>query len=60
MSNLLLTYLNKIMTGDEVAKMSKTKTAGPVITISREVGCNGVRFANLIASRLNFQSSILN
>jgi cytidylate kinase len=41
------------MTGDEVAKLSKTKTAGPVITISREVGCNGVKLANLIASRLN-------
>ena len=53
MSNLLLTYLNKRMTGEEVAKMSKTKTAGPVITISREVGCNGVMLANLIASRLN-------
>jgi cytidylate kinase len=57
MSNLLLTYLNKRMTGDEVAKMSKTKTAGPVITISREVGCNGVKLAKLIASRLNFQFS---
>lgn len=53
MSNLLLTYLNKRMTGEEVAKMSKTKSAGPVITISREVGCNGVKLANLIASRLN-------
>jgi cytidylate kinase len=41
------------MSGDEVAKMSKTKTAGPVITISREVGCNGVKLANLMASRLN-------
>ena len=53
MSNLLLTYLNKRMSGDEVAKMSKTKTAGPVITISREVGCNGVKLANLMAARLN-------
>jgi cytidylate kinase len=41
------------MSGDEVAKMSKTKTAGPVITISREVGCNGVKLANLMAARLN-------
>lgn len=57
MSNLLLTYLNKRMTGDEVAKMSKTKAAGPVITISREVGCNGVKLANLIAARLNFRYS---
>ena len=53
MSNLLMSYLNKRMTGDEVVKMSKTKAAGPVITISREVGCNGVKLANLIASRLN-------
>ena len=55
MSNLLLSYLNKRMTETEVIKKSAIKIAGPVITISREVGCNGVKLANLIASHLNFE-----
>jgi cytidylate kinase len=55
MSNLLLTYLNRRMTDMEVAKKSATPVAGPVITISREVGCNGVKLANLIVARLNSQ-----
>jgi cytidylate kinase len=57
MSNLLLTYLNKRMTENEVTKRKKTTVPGPVITISREVGCNGVKLANLIASRLNSKRS---
>ena len=55
MSNLLLTYLNKRLNVNEVAKKNQTTVTGPVITISREVGCNGVILANLIASRLNSQ-----
>ena len=53
MSNLLLSYLNKRMTETEVVKKSENPVAGPVITISREVGCNGVKLARLIAARLN-------
>lgn len=55
MSNLLLTYLNKRLNVNEVARESSSSVAGPVITISREVGCNGVKLANLIAIRLNSQ-----
>jgi cytidylate kinase len=57
MSNLLLTYLNKRMKENEVSKKSETRSAGPVITISREVGCNGVKLAYLIANRLNSKKS---
>ena len=53
MSNLLLSYLNKRMTETEAVKKSENPVAGPVITISREVGCNGVKLARLIAERLN-------
>ncbi len=41
------------MTETEDAKKSTDSAAGPVITISREVGCNGVKLANLIVSKLN-------
>ncbi len=56
MSNLLLSYLNKRMSEKEVVKKSTTFIAGPVITISREVGCNGVKLANRIANHLNSQT----
>jgi cytidylate kinase len=56
MSNLLMHYLNKRMTETEVIKKSETQVAGPVITISREVGCNGVKLANLFAMRLNIKN----
>jgi len=41
------------MTETEVRRKSETSVAGPLITISREVGTNGVKLANLIALRLN-------
>ncbi len=53
MSNLLLSYLNKRMSEPETDKKNKNSIAGPVITISREVGCNGVKLANQIIERLN-------
>lgn len=53
MSNLLLSYLSKRMTETEVVQKSVMPVAGPVITFSREVGCNGVKLANLIVARLN-------
>lgn len=56
MSNLLLSYLNKRMNEDEVVKKSTTTVAGPVITISRDVGCNGVKLAKIIAEQLNSEN----
>ncbi len=52
MSNTLLSYLNKRL-GKEELDEQKFGPPGPVITISREVGCNGVKLAHKIASRLN-------
>jgi len=60
MSNLLLSYLNKRLTETEVVRKSVMPVAGPVITISREVGCNGVKLANLLATRLNLQKPEVN
>lgn len=52
MSNALLTYLNKRMGKDNVYSSNKGNP-GPVITISREVGCNGVKLAKKLANDLN-------
>lgn len=41
------------MTETDNLKNKAKLAAGPVITISREVGCNGVKLANLIVSKLN-------
>jgi len=60
MSNLLLTYLNKRMTENEVVKKSATPVAGPVITISREIGCNGLKLAAKIAEHLNSKQTDAN
>jgi cytidylate kinase len=53
MGNLLLKYLNNRLTEEALAKDHKKQTSNPLITISREVGCNGVKLANLIADKLN-------
>lgn len=52
MSNALLSYLNKRL-GEENSMDSTIGPPGPLITISREVGCNGVKLAHKIAKRLN-------
>ena len=52
MSNTLLEYLNKRLGYTNTYK-SVYKLPGPLITISREVGCNGVKLAHKIAERLN-------
>jgi cytidylate kinase len=52
MSNALLSYLNKRL-GNETPIGETVGPPGPVITISREVGCNGVKLAHKIAKRLN-------
>lgn len=56
MSNLLLSYLNNRMLESEAEKKGAKTVSGPVITISREVGCNGVKLANQIAEYLNSKS----
>lgn len=52
MSNALLEYLTKRM-GVEHPFPDKKKHHGPLITISRQVGCNAENLANKIADRLN-------
>jgi cytidylate kinase len=52
MGNALLEYLTKRM-GNQKAYNNPNKLPGPLITISREVGCNGVKFAHKLASSLN-------
>jgi cytidylate kinase len=52
MSNALLEYLNNRLGSPRVYSDGKV-IPGPLITISREVGCNGVKLANKIASSLN-------
>lgn len=56
MGNSLLVYLNKRISDEKTLKKTES-TAGPVITISREVGCNGLKLARLIAPRLNTYKS---
>ncbi|PIF06006.1 MAG: hypothetical protein CSA36_03905 [Draconibacterium sp.] len=52
MGNSLLIYLNQRLSGEN--KLAKrTVEPGPVITISREVGCNGLVLARYVADRLN-------
>ncbi len=53
MSNLLLSYLNARMSESDGSRKKSDLVPGPVITISREVGCNGVKLANLIVAKLN-------
>lgn len=53
MGNSLMNYLDKRLKEGKAFDEGKNAYAGPVITISREVGCNGIKLANLLASRLN-------
>jgi len=52
MSNALLEYLTKRM-GHINVYDTTNNIPGPLITISREVGCNGVKLARKIATKLN-------
>ena len=52
MKNTLLTYFNQRLS-DEKLSEEKKGIPGPVITISREVGCNGVKFAKKLATYIN-------
>jgi len=52
MKNTLLTYFNHRLSDEKLSEEQKG-IPGPVITISREVGCNGVKFAKKMATYLN-------
>lgn len=56
MSNALLEYLNNRL-GEKRAFIGKIKNPGPLITISREVGCNGVKLAQKLVDNLNKRNS---
>ena len=53
MGNTLMNYLNSRLKEKSSFETGKVNHAGPVITLSREVGCNGLALARLIAQRLN-------
>lgn len=53
MKNSLMIYLSQRFSEENSLKRGKSNFAGPVITISREVGCNGTKLADLIAKKLN-------
>ncbi|PTN09762.1 AAA family ATPase [Mangrovibacterium marinum] len=53
MHNTLLSYMNKRLGEDAQKSGPRFKTAGPVITISREVGCGGILVAKQLAEELN-------
>ncbi|TNF44033.1 MAG: cytidylate kinase-like family protein, partial [Bacteroidetes bacterium] len=53
MSNTLISYLNKRFEEEKESIARIAQKPGPVITISREVGCNGLKLAKLLAARLN-------
>ncbi len=52
MSTILTEYLNKRLQ-EEKLKNKNFKKNGPVITVSRQVGCNGLKLAGKLAERLN-------
>jgi len=53
MSNTLINYLNKRFLEEKESITRFSKSPGPVITISRQVGCNGLKLAKLLAGQLN-------
>ncbi|KAF0238029.1 MAG: hypothetical protein FD181_1425 [Prolixibacteraceae bacterium] len=53
MSNTLISYLNKRYLEEKESIARISQKPGPVITISREVGCNGLKMAKLLAAQLN-------
>ncbi len=58
MGNSLMIYLNQRMEEEKNPHIKNLSSAGPVITISREVGCNGLKIAHQIAERLNKRKMI--
>lgn len=60
MGNSLMIYLNKRLREVDSYRKDPSTTAGPVITISREVGCNGLKLARLIAERFSKEKTCSN
>lgn len=58
MSSALMGYLNRRLREEKSFNKDNYRAAGPIITISREVGCNGLVVANLLAQKLNEQKMI--
>lgn len=56
MDNTLMLYLNKRLQQTESKYQTVNTQPGPVICISREVGCGGVNIARLLATELDKQS----
>ena len=59
MGNSLMNYLSKRLKEENSFDKGNVGMAGPVITISREVGCNGLKLAHLIAARLNTKQRMM-
>ena len=53
MDNTLLNYMNKRFNELEKKQVRGEKEAGPVITISRDVGCGGLKISKALAEELN-------
>ncbi len=53
MENSLLNYMNKRFGEISPVRRKESHIAGPVITISRQVGCGGVKIAHNLAEALN-------
>ena len=53
MNNTLMVYLNKRLHQNDPKHRYLDSRPGPVICISREVGCGGVNIANLLAAELD-------
>jgi len=58
MNNTLMVYLNKRLRKNDNKYMSANTQPGPVICISREVGCGGVNIAKLLAAEFDKQSIV--
>lgn len=52
MENTLITYLNRRL-AKRANQEESLREHGPVITISREIGCSGTAFAQVLAEKLN-------
>lgn len=57
MDNTLMVYLNKRLLKHDIRQIGANTQPGPVICISREVGCGGVNIAKLLATELDKYSS---
>lgn len=53
MENTLLNYMNRRFGEQSQKPVRPDKPAGPVITISREVGCGGIKVGQCLADELN-------